>query len=147
MAFEIKLLEASVGISETSDEMIGEITIDDFRESFSVSIGYWSKYDYIKQWEQALRTLIEAPDNMTSALVSDMHDPASANFIVCWPLYKQGKCVYIRNQILFLDQLPHPFDIENIGMYVENRTLTTADGEQISEWETTKNDLESFLGQ
>ena len=36
------------------DLAIGEIVIEDFRESFESPLGYWSRQDYERQWVEGV---------------------------------------------------------------------------------------------
>jgi len=146
MVFNIQLFEIPIPNLKTGDKAVyGEITIGDFNERFSASMTYWTREDYLQQWMKSIGTVVGTIGNTKGALVTNMYDPAHANFISCWPLYKEGEKVYIRNQLLFLNELPHPFLIEDIAKYIGNRVQTTDDGNLISEWETTPNDLKSCL--
>jgi len=146
MSLMIALTDDPVTYSEGSSQATyGTVKINDFQERFSAPMGYWSRSDYKAQWRKSIEELLNTPGNATSALVVTMHDPRHANFITCWPLYKEGKTVYVHNNLLFLDKLPRPFKIEDVGSYVGRRETVSEDGEKISEWVTDVDDLKECL--
>jgi len=61
-----------------------------------------------------------------------------------WPLYRINDQVFVQNHILFFDQLDVPFDPTNPYESVRPRT-TIEDGQEVSEWRVTIEDLQSFV--
>jgi len=53
--------------------------------------------------------------------------------------------VFIQNQILFFDQLKLPFNVQDPFIHVPERKTINMEGQKISEWSTTIEDMVSFL--
>lgn len=87
---------------------------------------------------------LEASENSTSCLISSITDPETANFIFCWPIYREGEDVYVQNPIIFLDDPEEHFDPQEPWRYVEARSLVDEDGNQISEWTTNISQVRRF---
>jgi hypothetical protein len=51
----------------------------------------------------------------------------------------------VQNRLLFLDQLPHDFDPAAPWDSVGPRRTVTEDGDQISEWRVSLDDIREFL--
>ncbi|MGW1717507.1 hypothetical protein [Streptomyces sp. NPDC002156] len=130
------------GVSSPS-EATGRVTVGDFSESFPMDLSFWTVGDYYRSWERALREL-ETRKNSTSCLISSITDPEVANFIFCWPIYREGEDVYVQNSIIFLDDLEDRFNPQEPWRYVEARSLIDEDGNQISEWSTTISRVRRF---
>ncbi|MCP2166702.1 hypothetical protein LX83_003574 [Goodfellowiella coeruleoviolacea] len=64
-----------------------------FSEFFRMRLGYWDAAAYRRSWCRAV-TVLDSDPGATSCLVTSMYDPASANFVLCWPLYRSGDAVY-----------------------------------------------------
>ncbi|WP_307663479.1 hypothetical protein [Streptomyces sp. V1I1] len=115
-----------------------------------MDLSFWTVADYSRSWERALREL-EASENSTSCLISSITDPETANFIFCWPIYREGEAVHVQNSIIFLDGLEEEFNPQEPWRYAEARSLVDEDGNQISEWSTTISEVrrcrESIGGQ
>lgn len=144
MAFSIRLLPEPTPEHE-SDEKVswGEITIGPFRERFLSPLSYWSAADYERHWRQAAARIVQSP--APSCLITSMRDPAMANFIFWWVMYRAGDTVLVQNQILFLDNLSPPFDPDDPFSSISERRTVSEDGEEISEWSIPIKDVESFL--
>ena len=138
MAFSIELLDESA-----SDDRSGLITIGSFVERFVSSMEYWDATRYRLHWRQAITRIIHG--SSTSALITSMYDPALANFIYWWPMYRLEQTVQFQNHILFLNELETPFDPNDPFRSIPERRIVDSDGEEISEWSATIADLEGFL--
>ncbi|WP_193368588.1 hypothetical protein [Pelagibius marinus] len=122
---------------------LGSIKLGNFQEDFHASLSHWDQERYRSQWKEALERLVKGEDK--SALVTSMYDPDKANFITWWPLYRDGDCVLVQNQLLFLAELAKPFSEAQPYKSVPRRETTTEDGEAISEWTIDLSDIEEFL--
>jgi hypothetical protein len=125
----------------------GRIVLDGFEETFAASLVSWSRDDYDRHWKKALEHLVAGADR--SALITDyveppMH-PNTEDYLVWWPLYRDGDNVYVQNQILFFKQLGKPFLPARPWDSVRDRQLINGDGQSISEWPTTVKDIRQFL--
>lgn len=145
MAFSISFLDEAMSKDwDSSGEMrLGLIVIGDFEERFESSLSYWSVEDYKEHWRQALERI--KAGEIKSSLITNMYDPPTANFIVWWPLYREGQHVYIHNGFLLMDELDEPFNPRLPYLHVADRRTVGEDGGQISEWETTVTEIEEFL--
>jgi contact-dependent growth inhibition (CDI) system CdiI-like immunity protein len=141
MAFSIDLVEEPA--SDVESSRLGLITIGSYVERFVAPIDYWDVTHYRHHWQQALTRIVQGFS--TSTLVTSMYDPAVANFIYWWPMYRLGHTVYFQNHILFLNELKTPFDPNDPFPFVPERKMFNVDGEKISEWSASIADLESFL--
>lgn len=127
-----------------SAEASGRIVIGDFTETFTVPLGFWDESDYRRSWRQAFEVL-QADMNSTSCLMTAMTDPGNSNFLICWPMYREGKKVYIQNALIFLDEIEGGFDPEAPWDFVGPRHLIDEDGNKISEWVTSMDSLREFF--
>ncbi|WP_406158910.1 hypothetical protein OG298_16330 [Streptomyces sp. NBC_01005] len=134
---------ASEGGVSLPSEVAGRVTVGDFSESFLMDLSFWMVADYSRSWERALREL-EVSENSTSCLISSITDPETANFIFCWPIYREGEAVRVQNSIIFLDGLEEEFNPQEPWRYVKARSLVDEDGNQISEWSTTTSEVRRF---
>lgn len=142
MNFLIKLFNKYV--TDNSDNFqVGEITINNYRETFHASLSYWTQSDYIHQWNDAIKHILNG--NSKSCLITSMFDPNKANFIFLWSLYLYPNIIYIHNQILFLEQLNKPFDESCIYNSIRDREIMDEEGNQISEWHIQIDDLQTFI--
>jgi hypothetical protein len=138
-------------VSESSSErgpaVYGKIVIDDFQETFAASLAYWTRDDYALHWTKALARLAAGGDR--SALITDYLEPpvrpSSEDYLVWWPLYREGDAVYVQNHILFFGKLDRPFSPERPWDSVRSRQIVNGDGQNISEWTTTIQDIKYFL--
>ncbi|HET9789355.1 MAG TPA: hypothetical protein VFP47_19635 [Pyrinomonadaceae bacterium] len=143
MAFSIDLLdEAASGVEPGR---LGLITIGSYVERFVAAIGYWDVTGYRRHWQEAITRIVQGA--ASSTLITSMYDPAVANFIYWWPMYRLGHTVQFQNHILFLNALDKPFDPNDPFRFVPERTIINSDGDQISEWSASIADLQRFLGE
>lgn len=124
-------------------EAIGQITLGEFSERFESPLGFWLKEDYQHSWRDALSRLVGGAEK--TALFTAMHDPAFANYLTWWPLYREFDIVFVHNQLLFLNQLAEPFQIESFDKFVTPRATINEDGNKISEWSVPLSDVERYL--
>jgi contact-dependent growth inhibition (CDI) system CdiI-like immunity protein len=121
---------------------LGVIQIGSFQERFIASLMYWSADEYKRHWKQAIERILHSSKD--SCLITSMIDPASATFIVWWPMYRVNEIMLIQNQILFLDQLQSPFDERTPYSFVPKRQIINNAGDVISEWSVRIDELEEF---
>ncbi|WP_245790373.1 hypothetical protein [Streptomyces monashensis] len=131
--------EAAAGIGA-----VGRITVRDFEENFPMDLSYWDVARYQASWVRALKVL-EGADDAVSCLISSVTDPANSNFILCWPLYRSGSVVHVQNSIIFLEEIANEFTAEEPWRFVEPRSTVDEDGHEISEWQTTIDEIREFL--
>ena len=146
--FEIELQSPQEAGYESggSPEARGMIAIGDFTETFSAPLGLWVPSDCRNSWRRAFGVL-DAEPRSASCLMTSMIDPRSSNFLVGWPMYREGEDVYVQNALIFLDDIREVFDPAEPWGWVGARRGTDEDGNKISEWVTSMDDLRGFFGQ
>jgi hypothetical protein len=122
---------------------LGKITIGDFEETFESSLNFWSKDKYEAQWHDAIIRITEGED--MSCLITSMYDPLLANFLTWWPLYREGRKIIVQNHLFFLEEAKGHFDPENPYAYVKKYEAINEDGEKISQWVTSIDEIREFL--
>ncbi|MFD5665034.1 hypothetical protein ACFWIK_08955 [Streptomyces anthocyanicus] len=144
--FAVRVLATpSPGGTEGAGEALGCIRVGEFEERFPMSVSYWNVARYEMSWRRCLELLVEGGPDTTSCLVTSITDPANSNFVFCWPLYRSGSIVHVQNSIMFLDELEEEFAPDEPWRFVEPRSTVDEDGQEISEWRTTVQDVERFL--
>ena len=139
----------SIKISKNEFESEGDLVAEGVLkiggdiENFNASLSYWGRRQYCSQWREALNRLTIGFDR--TAVVTTMYDPATANFIFWWLLYVIEEKIYIQNHVLFMGDLEDDFDEEDIYKFIPIRETHTEEGEPISEWSVTINDIEECL--
>jgi CdiI N-terminal domain len=121
----------------------GELRLGKDHENFQSVLGFWSVDEYQQSWTAGLQRLLAGES--TSCLATSVSDPASANFVEVWPLYRRGPDVFVQNSLLFLDQLSHEFDPAAPWQSVAPRSVVDEDGQVISEWRVSVDDIRDFL--
>lgn len=102
--------------------------IDGLDEAFHASNSYWSRNQYFDQWRRAIQFILEGNDK--ACFITSMYNPKSANFIVCWPLYREKNKIYLQNHYIELKKMNKNFDIDNIHLFIEDRVKD----DETSEW-------------
>jgi CdiI N-terminal domain len=121
----------------------GELRLGENHERFESVLGFWGVDDYRQSWTAGLQRLLAGES--TSCLATSVSEPSNANFVEVWPLYRQGADVFVQNSLLFLDQLPREFDPGAPWQSVAPRSVVDEDGEPISEWRISLDDIRAFL--
>jgi hypothetical protein len=144
MAFSIRFLpESCHEIKHDSMEVVGEIVLGEFRELFLASLSFWTKAQYEAHWREALNRIV---NNVSpSAVITTMYDPAMANFIFWWPMYRQGSDVIVHNQMLLLMEIEERLDPNNPYSLIPEYYSMSEDGEKVSEWRISIEDVSTFL--
>ncbi len=138
------LLKFEESNSELDKKKIGygTITIGDFIERFECDFSFWNKHDYKIQWREAIDR-IKRGENI-SCFITSMRDPDTANFIVLWPIFREGDVMFFRNRLLFLDSIEGSLKAEDPYCHIAERETTTEGDLKASEWEIHINDLLTF---
>ncbi|MBT2151757.1 hypothetical protein KKI34_08020 [Pseudoalteromonas tetraodonis] len=110
---------------------IGEIQIGDFRESFLADFSFWSKSDYEVHWREASAQLAAG---RAVSFITSITDPSTSNFIRSWACYPIECELVFQEQILFLEELQQPFNINEPHFNALPYESVTEEGEKISEW-------------
>ena len=137
----------SIGFTGFDDEdplvAIGTLRLGEHNEYFESVLGFWGTDDYEEIWIKGLRRLIMGAS--TSCLATSVLYPPNANFVEVWPLYREESDVYVQDCLLFLDQLSHEFDPAAPWESVFPRSVVSEDGQRISEWRVSIDDIGEFL--
>lgn len=112
-------------------------------EYFFAPAVYWDREDYVAQWRDSFLKGLTTKTH--SALVTSMYDPAVANFLTIWVLYYGVDKIFLQNKIIFMEEIIGKFDEENINRYVGSREIINEDGDRISEWNFSYEEVLSFF--
>ncbi len=123
-------------------QMLGEITLEDFKEKFLSDLSYWTKEDYEMNWVKGIERSVNL--NLNSYFITDMHDPKLANHVFVWLIYDFGIYTIFRNHLIIITD-SNPFNVDEFYNNIPNYSKFTEDGLQISEWKISKIDLTNFL--
>jgi len=103
----------------------GRLLLGNSTEEFLANLSLWSKSDYESHWTR--------------------DDPKASSNMEIWRVYRDGEWAHFQNQLPWYGDLPHDFDVSKMSQYVQDRVVTTAEGNLISEWDVAIRDIESFL--
>ena len=125
---------------------------DDGRIRLACDVSNWLRPDAetsrsvcSASWRRAFEVL-EGDPRAVACLMTSMTDPVTSNFLICWPLYREGEDVYVQNAIVLLDEIEGRFDPGAPWGSVEPRLGVDDDGNRISEWATSMGSLREFFG-
>jgi len=121
----------------------GRLVLGKSEEEFLANLSLWTKSDYQSHWTRELRALVEG--NSKVALVVSYDDPKAASNMEIWRVYRNGEWAHFQNQLLPYGDLPGDFDVSEMSHYIQDRAITTEDGDRISEWRVALRDIELFL--
>ncbi len=148
MAFAIRFLPDSsrvkVPVHDTL-EAVGEIVLDEFSEAFIAPLSFWTKAQYVAQWKEALHRTVR--NVSPSCLIIAMFDPATANFIYSWEMWRQGHEIIFHVGTIFLEEHREHFDPNNPYGFIPEYSNMTEDGEKGSEWRVPVDEISTFLEQ
>ena len=111
----------------------GKIVIDDFCESFSADMSFWTTGDYEKHWEEAMEALCRGE---AVSFITSITDPKATNVIRSWACYPIEGELAFQEHLLFLDEIEGDFNLEQPHRNVQAYEAITEDGDEISEWRT-----------
>ena len=145
MAFSIRMLNEP---EETVyDELCHwcRIDINGFSERFQAPLSVWNMEQYKKQWQEAIKCIVEGDSK--NYLIAGLRDPWSSNFISLFALYRDGSEVFIQSQIILCEGNEERIAQMNILDLVEERETHTEDGEEISEWKVSIEELQRCINE
>ncbi len=141
--FNLKFIFNGKFSSERNEEVaLGEISLRNFTENFQSSLSFWRIEDYEKQWIEAAKRIFEF--NRT-AFITDLGNPKISNFVTWWKAWRIDEQIFVQNQLSFLKEISGLFDLNNPYEFIGDRATETEDGEIISEWEVSVQDIKNFL--
>ena len=145
MNLTINILDIDPQIIDNMPCYEGEIKIKEsngleYIENFILSVEYWSKNEYKRQWKEGLER-IKRQD--TSCLITSIQDPEKAPYIEMWVLFrdKKNKKIYIRNRMLLAEDLDRktvtPHNCYDLIKPRGEKNFIDEDGNniEVSEWE------------
>ena len=121
----------------------GRLMLGKSEEEFLANLSLWDKSNYESHWIHELKALLEG--NSKVALIVSYDDPKAASNLEIWSVYRDGEWAHFQNQLLRFDSLPHDFKVSEMNRYIQDRAVTTEDGDRISEWDVALRDIEVFL--
>lgn len=132
---------------------LGEIKINNFKESFIMSLNDWTMEDYKKQWQAGIDRLKHAN---SSTLIANAQGLKHLSFekeifplIEWWILYKVDNKVYIQNKLM-CDVIykkivgKKPFNAQTCYQFITPRNTHTSEGYEIDEWVMDLDDILAF---
>lgn len=129
---------------ESTDPALGRIRVGDFVESFDINCSLWSASQYRDSWATELERLLGGSRRIV--ILWTWRCPApSVGVQRGWICYLEGSQVFVQER-LFVPGA-HDADFDGDGIVCERavREEVNEDGNPISQWETTKDAIESFL--
>jgi hypothetical protein len=131
-------------VPESDDHAVyGRIQIEDHTEMFVASLVCWRPAQYERHWQEACHRIIAG--RQQSALISSYAESSMSEFLMWWPLYRDGQIVHVRNELVFYSQLSWPFSVEDPWSSIRDRRIVTEQGLEISEWDMRIQSVEEFL--
>lgn len=130
-------------IQSAFDELVSpaKIVIGDFAEGLQIPLSYWNIKQYQQSWIETIKQGLKKCDH--SVLAVSMYNPETVNFIFSWVLYYKEERVIIQNKMIFTGEIKD-FSINKLNEYAGEYD-TYSDGEKVSEWYTTVNEVKLFL--
>jgi len=113
------------------------------REYFVSSLYEWNVDDYRGQWRDALVQLVNGRDRV--GLITSYVSPSHSSYLNWWILYRNQSEVIIQSQVLFYNQLPNAFSLENLHSYIFPRASDELQENVVSEWSVSILDVQDFL--
>ncbi|HEX7131991.1 MAG TPA: hypothetical protein VF228_05415 [Iamia sp.] len=83
-------------------EAVAHIVIGDWDELMCVPLDHWHREAYERQWRQAFEAIV-GREAERHALLTAVHDPATAVFFVWWPIWRLGGRVVLGNGLAHED--------------------------------------------
>jgi len=139
MAFSIKMLNEPVETIYDERCHWCQIEINNFSERFPAPLTVWDVERYKQQWEEAIACILVG--EAKNYLVTGLRDPCGSDFISLFALYREGDEVFIQNQIILCEGNEEKIAKMDLLDLVEERETHTEDGEEISEWKVSINEL------
>lgn len=118
------------------------ITIGDFSEQLSIPTSFWSREQYRVQWRTELTCLVRGESDVACLLVS-MREPSTVNFLFAWVIYCIDGKYHAQNVTIFAPK--NGFDLDSLHEYIPAYGTVSDDGEAVSDWPVTDQDLAEFL--
>ena len=114
----------------------GRITLGEYEERFLAPVGYWSRADYERQWLEAARRLLRSADRTGFF---------TAPYRFWWTMWRDGERVFVHEELITPERYAGPYDGTPPYQIIEDRVTHNDEGEQISEWEISLQDIRAYL--
>jgi hypothetical protein len=112
-------------------------------EYFQASLDHWDLQQYTESWRAQLAKV--SSGGPVGVLLTNVQDPASANFFRGWTIYNPGDgFFYLQDGLFFVDELPAGWSLDDPSTLAEERETVTEDGHQISEWRIDEADIDPY---
>jgi hypothetical protein len=125
----------------------GQISVDDFQETFLSSIESWSKLDYERQWVEGVRRVVDGEES--SCLITYLNWPPlddSRPSLNCYAIFRLDDVMAVQDHLILLDELDTPFDPVDPYSIMGSRDMHMERGKPIgSEWKTSLKNAERWL--
>lgn len=133
----------SKAIQSAFNEMVlpAKIIIGDFDEGMQIPLTHWNIKQYQESWVETIKQGLKKGDH--SVLAVSMYNPETVNFIFSWVLYYKKTQVIIQNKMIFAGEI-QDFSIRKLNEYA-GKYEAYSDGEKVSEWYTTVDEVRVFL--
>lgn len=148
LTFSIHFLDEPLQVvGEDRRAAYGMIRIGDFEERFLSWLDYWGMTDYEHQWQEGVSRIVNGADvSYLITSISDISVSAATAPVSWWVMYRCSQSeVFIQNQLLLVHELDRPFDPNDAAALIEPRCTKTEEGERVSEWVTTVDELAEFI--
>jgi hypothetical protein len=111
---------------------LGEITLNEFIETFETDLTFWGAERYESQWREGIDRLLQGVSR--SCLITSLVDSSYQVFGQWWKLYRDGEQVVVQNQLLLSSCFGKDFNPNDPYSSISDRQSLNSEGEQISEW-------------
>lgn len=121
----------------------GSVLIGDSEETFLADLYVLSKRDYLRQWLEASLRVTELNDD--SAIITSFSNEGGTPIGLMWPLYVTDcEVILVQNHLILREIVGDDFSVRTCHRHVPVRRVVTDDGDPISEWKTTVNEVAAF---
>jgi hypothetical protein len=122
---------------------VAEITIDNFRESFTLDLHEWTPQMYLDHWRARLTELLtDTPRVALMTWTSGIHDRSHRR---AWVLHRESDLVHVQESLFITGHHDFALDSQGCVVGIPPREITSEDGSRISEWQTSLSALRHFL--
>ena len=116
--------------------LCGRITLGDYRERFLAPINFWQREDYERQWLEAARRILGE---------SDRTGFFTTPYEFWWTMWRSGDRVYVHEEVITDERYAGPYDGSAPYHIIADRVTHTEEGQPVSEWEITLDDVRGFV--
>lgn len=115
----------------------GRVTLGAHREQFLAPIGSWQRLDYERQWLEAARRLLGEADRTGFFTVP---------YQCWWTMWRDGTQVWVHEELITTEERDAgPYRRTVPYHIIEDRVTHTEDGQLISAWMISLDDVRAFV--